>query len=311
MTALSPAKRAMRYILVATALALPTLSLVPLGGLYLWEHGLLMWWALGALIVVGIAVLLQRSLLMRSERAIAVVAEPVRDAGGARRTAEEKAWADVQAIAASVDVEKLNSTAAVVELGQRTINTVARRIHPQKLDAIWQFTLPEALLILERVSARLGQFVETRIPFGDQLTVAQFLAVYRWRSLAGVAERAYDVWRIIRLANPAAAITNEAREHLSRALLSWGKERVSRRLAEAYVEEVGRAAIDLYRGRLHHADASGLPDVPAEAEADVVTSPADAPARGRGIWRSVRQAASASGTLAKDIIRPGKRDRRR
>jgi hypothetical protein len=80
--------------------------------------------------------------------------------------------------------------------------------------------------------------------------VAQALALYRWRDTIGMAERAYDVWRVIRLANPATAAAQEAREHLSKAMMQWGRDAVARRLTEAYVSEIGRAAIDLYGGRL-------------------------------------------------------------
>ena len=36
-------------VMAGAAILLPTLTLVPLGGLYLWEHGLLLWWALASL----------------------------------------------------------------------------------------------------------------------------------------------------------------------------------------------------------------------------------------------------------------------
>ena len=45
-------------------------------------------------------------------------------------------------------------------------------------------------------------------------------------------------------------MTHEARERLSKAMLQWGRAHVLRGLAETFVEEVGRAAIDLYGGRL-------------------------------------------------------------
>ncbi|MGL4395465.1 MAG: hypothetical protein ACRCS9_02895, partial [Hyphomicrobium sp.] len=149
----------------------------------------------------------------------------------------------------------------------KTVSTVAHRLHPERADAMWQFTMPEALAITERVSRRLSRFVQETVPFGDRLTIAQVLNVYSWRSVADVAERAYDVWRIIRLANPATAVTNEARERLSRALLQWGRDHVTRRLAERYVEEVGRAAIDLYGGRLRVTLAKTRDVSPSEAAA--------------------------------------------
>ncbi len=255
----SPATSAARYILVVTALLLPTLSLVPLGGLYLWQNGYVLWWALAALVSVALVAVAQRWLI-----AGAVRKSPVKegdagssseslDAGLADPTwspAEAQAWADVKVVASRVDLEKMVDLDAVVLLGRNTVDVVARRLHPSRTDAIWQFTLPEALAISERVSRRLGRMIETKVPFGDRMTVSQFLAIYQWRHMIDKAERVYDIWRLVRLVNPATALTNEARERLSRALFQWGREHVMRRLVEAYVEEVGRAAIDLYGGRL-------------------------------------------------------------
>ncbi|MEQ1653658.1 MAG: hypothetical protein ABL897_14310 [Hyphomicrobium sp.] len=257
------ASSAARFVLIASALLLPSLSLVPLGGMYLWEKGYLLWWAIASTVIVTTVFLLQRWLLLPATRDSAVQPQTTAandySANPSWSAAEQRAWADVKAIAAAVKIEKLNDASSVFELGHHTVNAVARRIHPEKSDALWQFTMPEALAISERVSLRLGRFIESNIPFGDRLTVSQVLTVYSWRSVADVAEKAYDIWRIIRLANPATAVTHEARERLSKAMLTWGREHVTRRLAETFVEEVGRAAIDLYGGRLKisHQDITG------------------------------------------------------
>lgn len=240
-----------RNVLAGGALLLPSLTLVPLGGLYLWEHGLLLWWAGGALAVVLLLSLALRRALQPAAR-VRPEAGEASDEGADPHWSdlEAAAWRDVREVAVGVDVDQMSSGDYFVALGQTTLNVVAKRLHPEKTDAMWQFTLPEALAIVERVSRRLGGFVVQSVPFGDRLTVAQLLAAYRWRGMFDVAERAYDIWRILRIVNPATAITNEARERLSRAVYNYGKEHVARRIAEAFVEEVGRAAIDLYGGRL-------------------------------------------------------------
>ncbi len=266
-----------RLALYLAAAFIPTLTLIPLGGLYLFEKGYLLWWALGALAVVAIMVsLIWRVLLSPpAHRAAGNSSSAARDerldvSGAAPdphwSPLEEEAWTDVRALARSVDLEKLESTEAFLELGRQTVETVAGRLHPGRSQASLQFTLPEALAISEHVSKRLAHFVATHIPLSDTLTIAQIWSVYRWRSAIGIAERAYDVWRVLRLANPATALTHEARERLSRAVLKWGREHVTRRLAEAFVEEVGRAAIDLYGGRLRiemPADGAASPDIAA------------------------------------------------
>lgn len=238
-------------VALVSAVLLPSLSLVPLGGLWLWQQGFLLYWAAGAALVVAAIYALERWFLRN-------LAEPRVVEGGSDigapepgwTPAETSAWEAVQSVAASIDAERLDSRDAVLELGRTTIEAVARRLHPEVGEPIWQFTVPEALAIAERVSRRLGNFVETSLPLSDRLTVAQVLALYRWRGAIGLAERAYDVWRLIRLANPMTAATQELRERLARQMMAWGQTHVTERLARAYVEEVGRAAIDLYGGRL-------------------------------------------------------------
>jgi predicted GTPase len=163
---------------------------------------------------------------------------------------EEQAWRDVVALARRSNPANISTPEGLLKLGRHAVEVVARRLHPDRKDPVWQFTTPEALAIIERVSRRLRQIVVEQVPFGDRLTVAQALALYRWRGAVETAERAYDVWRLLRLANPATAATQEMRERLSKAMMQWGREAIARRLTEAYVSEIGRAAIDLYGGRL-------------------------------------------------------------
>jgi hypothetical protein len=271
MTTPTRAMRMARFILITACLLLPTLSLLPLGGMYLWEKGWLLHWAVLALCVSGSIALLEAWLLKREARETPREA-PLAGSSGPSAVWDERevqAWRDVEALAARLEIERLDSTQAFLDLGLETVTTVARRLHPEKPDPLWQFTMPEALAITERVSRRLSRTVVAHVPFGDRLTLAQFRAAYRWRGAIGVAERAYDIWRIVRLMNPATAVANEARERVSRAVLNWGREQVTRRLAESFVEEVGRAAIDLYGGRLR------LPGVAADGAA--ASAPAPAP----------------------------------
>jgi len=250
------AQRTASLILIGIGLLIPALSLIPLGSLWLWQNGYLLYWTAFSLLVIGFVYLTQRRLLPPAKAAsqeagqgdagAPVEPEPSHDLS----PAEEQAWRDVSLLAQRADPAALASSDALLKLGLEAIETVARRLKPGRSDPLWQFTTPEALAIIERVSRRLRVFVLDSVPFGDRLTVAQALTLYRWRGTLDMAERAYDVWRVIRLANPATAAANEAREQLSRAIADWGRDAVARRLTEVYVTEIGRAAIDLYGGRL-------------------------------------------------------------
>jgi uncharacterized protein len=244
---------ALRIWVAAICLVLPTLTLVPLGGIWLWQNGYAIYWVIGACIFVVIAFLLQLYLFRRLDiplKGPAKVELPEDRAASGWTPREEEAWSHVLAIADKVELSHFASWQAFLQLGQDTVDAVARTLHPGVKDPLWQFTAPEALTLVEQVSRRLKPVVAGSIPLGDRLTVGQVIRVYQWRSAIDIAQKGYDVWRIIRMLNPATAATQELRERLSNQMYRWGREEIAKRLASGYVKEVGRAAIDLYGGRL-------------------------------------------------------------
>ncbi len=250
----SSAVRVLRWTMIGLGLVLPMLSLVPLGSYWLWERGLLLYWALAACGATVIAWATQRWLLapVRAERPQDAASVSAADSGGDATwtPAEHAAWARVLEVAKTVDPEHLKTRGEIVELGQRTVVAVATALHPEREDPLLQFTAPEALALIARVSGRMNEFVRDSVPLGDRLTLAQMRTLYEWRGSLEIAEQAWSVWRVLRLINPASALANEVRERVSKELMAWGKSHISRRLATVFVEEVGRAAIDLYGGRL-------------------------------------------------------------
>lgn len=255
-------RRSMLYLRLAilgVGLLLPSLTLIPFGSIWLWQHGYLLHWAVAACVTVLIAYVIQFRLLGRATparpdmRIDAVAPEDMEteapDPAWTPREAE--AWKRVLAIASQATPDHVQNSEEALKLGLDTIRAVASTVHPEERDPLWKFTIPEALAILERVSARMRVFVNENVPLGDRLTVAQMMAIYRWKGAIELAEKAYDLWRLARFINPLSAATHEIREKLSREMLQWGRDHVARRLAAAYVREIGRAAIDLYGGRLN------------------------------------------------------------
>lgn len=255
-----PAVFYFRVAMATFALLLPLLSLIVLGSVWLWQQGYVLTWALGACTVTLFVYALERWIFRGDLPEAAKGAEP--QAGDAADPAwsvrEAAAWAAIIELSNQVRPSEITSRDEIFDLGVRSIETVARSMHPGEDHALWKFTLPEALSLIERVSSQLSSFVNASIPLGDRMTVGQLLRVYRWRSAVNVAEQAYDIWRIIRLINPAAAATQEIREQLTRRAYDWGREELAKRLAQAYVREAGRAAIDLYSGRMRLAKKSAL-----------------------------------------------------
>lgn len=241
----------LRMALLAVALVLPTVSLILLGSLWLWQHGYILYWGIATCIVVVAAYWLERRLMVPLPAAADGRLEEAEDRGDPVWTPrQEQAWADVMALAAEVPAERITSRDSLLNLGLETIELVAKRLHPEREDSLLQFTVPEALALVERTSDGLRNFILTSFPLGDRITVAHLMWVYRWRGAVDVAEKGYSLWRIVRLFNPLTAATQELRERFTRQIYQLGREHIAKRLAHAYVREVGRAAIDLYGGNL-------------------------------------------------------------
>ena len=286
------------------ALLLPMASLLPLGWLWLWQHGYALYWLAAAFGIAAIVYVVQSFALRKAfppgtEPVLIEEAEPLApDSGWTKR--EQAAWAAVEAVAADVRPAELTDRDKVLNLGLRTIEAVARQIHPGDNNPLWKFTIPEALALIERVSADLRPFVTDSIPLGDQLTVGQVMRIYRWRCAIGVAERAYDIWRLVRLINPVTAAAQEAREQITKRLYASVRDQLARRLAQGYVREVGRAAIDLYGGRLKVSAAELAGHVSASTLRDRGAARAE-PLRILVAGRSDSGKSSLVNALAKDV----------
>ena len=245
--------RLLRTLFASAGLAIPTLTLIPLGSLWLWQNGYLLHWAAATFCSVLLFVALEWFVLRRQGTASEAATNEFLDAQQWSER-EKHAWEAVDKFADSLQPTSVFGEKALTELAVKTIEIVARHIHPGETHPIWNFTVPEALTMAERVSRRLRPILIENVPLGDQLTVRQLIKLYEWRIAADWAEKAYDIWRIVRLFNPATAIANEAREQITKRMYAGIRDEFTVRLARFYVFEVARAAIDLYGGRLRNVE---------------------------------------------------------
>jgi hypothetical protein len=247
----------LRIFVVCLGLLLPTVALIPLGSLWLWQHGYLIYWAVATLACTLIAYGFERATLGAAptpeDESVAKAADMTAGVSDPLRVQAEKA---VEALAKIVSTRAVASWDDLLNTGLETVETVAKIYHPGSKDPMLRFTVPEALTLVEQVSGRLRPIFEGIIPLGKRLTVAQFAQVYSWRGVYDVAGRAWSIWRIARVLNPTTAVTYEMRERLSKSILQWVKESITGRFARAYVHEVGAAAVDLYSGELRRSAAA-------------------------------------------------------
>src|SRR5262245_55997228 len=99
----------LRLALLAVALVLPTVSLVLLGSLWLWQNGYVVYWALGTCLAVAGAYLLERRLIVPLPAAAVEALQGGERGDRSWTPRQEEAWADVQALAAKAPAERMTS----------------------------------------------------------------------------------------------------------------------------------------------------------------------------------------------------------
>ena len=237
-----------RWRLAALLLwALPVIALVPLGGFWLWQAKALSWWLL-AMVVCSAAGYGLQYLLLRQDRRLLTEAATGPDPHWPARA--DLAWAAVEQRAEAVKPEDwpLNNGSRWWELGQQTLDIVARHYHPKVDRPLLELTVPHTLLIIERASRDLRTTVTQQVPFSHRLTIGDLTRVWQWKASA---ERLLNVYRAGRLVfNPADALLSEAWGHLRGQAYGTAWTETHRWLLREYIRKVGYYAIELYSGRL-------------------------------------------------------------
>ncbi len=244
-------------LLSASLLALPFLLLLPLGLIWLWQEGWLLWWMLAAAALALLGYLpafwLKRTGKDHNKSrpdAEAAVSQPGEDWS----PRDLDAWKEVQSVAASVDRDIITDRDRLLATARQTIERVARHYHPEDRDPIWSFTVPELLLLTERVSIRLRMVLLDHVPAVHLVEAGHLLRIWEYKPMAETGAKVFrhlhNVWRVTRMTNPMAALLAEARQRIVGATLSEAGDYLRTQGARIWVEEVGRAAIELYSGRL-------------------------------------------------------------
>jgi uncharacterized protein len=246
---------------VAAAAVLPLLVLIPLGALWLWQQGFIIWWLLVAAALGMVCYGYVRWLRARVLREQAEQERPQEDEDAAVSRPDPEwsardmvAWRAVMEVARGADGKIISDHRLMLAEARRTIEVVAAHYHPEQRDPAWRFTLPEALLLTERVSARLRQAVLANVPGSHLVRVGQLIRMWEFKPAAERSAKAFRainaVVRAARMVNPVGALVAEARGQLVSMALGEAGDHLKVTGVRIWVEEVGRAAIDLYSGRL-------------------------------------------------------------
>ena len=252
---MSATPRLLALYVAALLLIAPLLVLFVAGILWLLDQGWLLWWLLAAAGMTALVWSADRWRRWRQRIAIATTSdEPLTEGDPGWAPRELLAWNTVQALSANADATVLTDRERLLGVARETIDAVAHHYHPGLDDPALEFTLPELLLLTERVSARMRQLLIEHVPLADRISVRQLALAWGYGPTLSTAmkhgRRAYGLLRILRAMSPLGALLGELRDRMVDQLYSELDSHVRRKIVRLWVEEVGRAAIDLYSGRL-------------------------------------------------------------
>jgi predicted GTPase len=253
-------RRYWREAALVTVILLPWLALLPLGLLWLWQNFVVNWWFLGAAMLSVAALALRLSIAKTASieaEAMADRASPASPEWGLR---EKEAWRLIEQIGRETEPFSFTEAEPIRKVLEQTVDAVAEHFHPGTTRARLRFSLPEALLLAERLSRKLRVAILTYVPGAREIRFSDAAwAKEAYERYGAAAKRVYSSGDIItRLArlfrNPEGASLSEVGRLLVGPVGGFLSRRVRAELTMLLIREIGRAAIDVYSGRLRLAD---------------------------------------------------------
>tara|TARA_R100001039_G_C1853846_1_gene115361 strand:- start:5707 stop:7257 length:1551 start_codon:yes stop_codon:yes gene_type:complete len=245
------------HVLVVLVLGLPFALLILLGFVWLIQQGVILWFLAISLVISAVVLVLRRILRRRWRQG----ARDATDTGDLSVSpdpdwlpAEKAVFTDV-----SQHIATLTESAApwedLPEQALEVINRVAAGLGGKKKSAL-NFTLPEALLLLESTASRYREQLRNKLPFADQVSLATLYWLWRQRNRANVLwQIAHGSSRVARFAiNPAAGVLRELEQLMAGGQTDYVTDNMLGVMQAVLLEEVAYAAIELYSGRLRFSD---------------------------------------------------------
>jgi predicted GTPase len=256
MSLTDPLRHHWREALLAVVLTLPWLSLLVLGMVWVWQGGHTIVWSIAAASLGIVAWPLWRAVHRRAKEEARLAFGDTAEPDAAWNATERQAWERVLALADGREPLWFNEIDPITALVRDAIEVVAHHFHPDTAEPWAQFRLPEALLLAERLCRDIRHEALRHIPGVRGMRLSHVLWVQRHGTRYGVtAYRGYHLgwalWRLARVVlNPVQAVAQEARTLVMDQTHGILSHRLRAYATRLIVLETGRAAIDLYSGRL-------------------------------------------------------------
>lgn len=247
-------------LFVVLLVVLPVLATSVLGIVWLGERGLLLPSVGGA---AGLAVFytaVRFGMRRWGEQGAAAVPTPE-----IPHVEPEAEWTDAERAAFDAACRLIRSDASRAPWTEmpvqvrRVLDTVAGTLSGGRRGAM-DFTVPEALLLVEQVASRSRDILRRHVPFSDRLPISWALWAMRHQDRARWAAKAGTVgWRVFRAwINPVQATIQELGGLAQGMAVDALSDEFQREMRGLLMEEVAHAAVQLYSRRLRFSDAELL-----------------------------------------------------
>ena len=249
-------RRHWQEAVLTLVLSLPWLTLLAFGIIWLWQAGHVLAWAFACAALGVLAWPLRHAVKRRADAAARNALGQQSGPSSGWNDIEREAWVAVLAIADSVTPLSFTATDAIRALVRRTVEAVAHHFHPNENDFWAQFNLPDALLLTERLCRDVRREALRHIPGARAIRLSHLLWMHRQSERYGLVARlgwriGFGLWRVVRAAlNPAQAVAQETKDLVMGQTSGILSHRLRAYATRLLVVETGRAAIDLYSGRL-------------------------------------------------------------
>lgn len=223
--------------------------LIAAGIVFLIQHKWFIWWCVGGFCLSIISILIIKIFSAKSKKdEILQTSQPKKSWS----VLEISAWDRVQDAANQVEKSPPKNLQEMQAIATQVVTSVANTLHPNSAFASAHFTLPDILLAVEKGIKDFRAQVVSKVPGSDVIKVSQLLGIHAfYKDNGSIMKTAWYAYRLLRLSmNPAQAAIQEAKEVIESESIGGTLGFVHGQLARLVVEEIGRAAIDLYGGRL-------------------------------------------------------------
>ncbi|MBS3963295.1 MAG: 50S ribosome-binding GTPase [Methylomonas sp.] len=227
--------------------ATPYLTLLALGGWWLWQNQLFWHWLSVSAACTGIIWIAARWFHRHQKTPPSVANKP--DMPFSQR--DQAAWDAVESLTQTIkngSREGLDQPEAWLAMGQRVLTTVAQHYRPKAQRPELNIPLTELLRIAELVCRDMHQQINEHLPFSHIVTLEDGLNLQRWLDRLRDANTALRIGRVV--LNPAGGLLHEVKGYAQDKVVALTLPRLQNWLLESYIQRIGHYAILLYSGRM-------------------------------------------------------------